>query len=392
MLKGTFPLEHFASLSTPFYFYDTGLLGETLEVIRKQLASWENWHVHYAVKANHHPRILGQIAAAGFGADCVSGGEVRAALEAGFAPESIVFAGVGKADWEMQLGLREGIGRFNVESAAELRILSELAAREGFVAPVSIRVNPDIGAHTLAGITTGLAENKFGIYHGAVEEVVREALSLPGIRFRGLHFHIGSQILEMPDFAALCNRINDLCSRLERHGIPIGDLNVGGGLGIEYGHPNHLPIADFGRYFDVFRQLLPEKYPLHFELGRSIVAHCGTLVARVLYVKEGVSRKFAILDAGMNDLIRPALYHAQHRIENLSSDGPEEPYDVVGPVCESSDVFGKGVLLNTCHRGDFVAIRSAGAYGQSMASGYNCRPLAPAVFGEDLPDTSSLSL
>lgn len=382
MLKAHYPLERFSSLRTPFYYYDTALLQQTLDTIRGLLIGHPLWKVHYAVKANHNPVILKRIADAGLGADCVSGGEVRAALDAGFAPESIVFAGVGKADWEILLGLEAGIGRFNIESTAEMRVVAQIAADCGLVAPVSIRVNPDIGAHTLAGITTGLAENKFGIFHEQVEEVIREILPIPSLRFSGLHFHIGSQILDMADFAALCNRINDLCERLERHRLPVGDLNVGGGLGIEYGHPNHLPIANFGAYFDTFRKLLPSRYPLHFELGRSIVAPCGSLISRVLYVKEGLAKKFAVLDAGMNDLLRPALYHASHRIENLSNDGPELLYDVVGPVCESSDVFGKGIILNECRRGDFVAIRSAGAYGESMASHYNCRPLAPAVFSE----------
>ena len=382
MLKGTYPLDRFQGLQTPFYYYDTQLLQLTLDTIREEVKDRPQWQVHYAVKANHNPVLLKQIAVAGFGADCVSGGEVQAALDAGFPPQSIVYAGVGKADWEILLALDAGIGRFNVESSAELQVIASLAASKGLVAPVSLRVNPDIGAHTLAGITTGLAENKFGIYHGMVEDVAREAMALPSIRFCGLHFHIGSQILEMPDFAALCNRINDLTDQLERHGIPVGDVNVGGGLGIEYGHPNHLPMADFPSYFGTYKRLLPASRPVHFELGRSIVAPCGTLITRVLYVKEGLARRFAIVDAGMNDLIRPALYHASHRIENLSSSGPELPYDVVGPCCESSDVFGKDVMLEECRRGDFIAIRSAGAYGESMASQYNCRPLAPAVFSE----------
>ena len=382
MLKGTYPLDRFQGLRTPFYYYDTALLQYTLDTVKEQIKDRPQWQVHYAVKANHNPVLLRQIAAAGLGADCVSGGEVQAALDAGFPPSSIVYAGVGKADWEINLALEAGIGRFNVESSAELQVIAQLAARKGVVAPVSLRVNPDIGAHTLAGITTGLAENKFGIYHGMVEDVIREAIALPSIRFYGLHFHIGSQILEMPDFAALCNRINDLTERLERHGIPVADVNVGGGLGIEYGHPNHLPMADFASYFGTYKRLLPSGRPVHFELGRSIVAPCGTLITRVLYVKEGLARRFAIVDAGMNDLIRPALYHAAHRIENLSSDGPEMPYDVVGPCCESSDVFGKDIPLEECHRGDFIAIRSAGAYGESMASQYNCRPLAPAYFSE----------
>jgi len=380
MLKGTYPIERFQGLQTPFYYYDTALLQQTLDTIREQLRDRPEWVVHYAVKANHNPVLLQQIARSGFGADCVSGGEVQAALDAGFAPGKIVYAGVGKADWEILLGLEAGIGRFNVESLAELEVIAQLAARKGVVAQVSLRVNPDIGAHTLAGITTGLAENKFGIYHGMVEDVAAKAMAMESIHFCGLHFHIGSQILEMQDFVALCNRINNLVERLTRRGIPVEDINVGGGLGIEYGHPNHLPMADFAAYFNTYKRHLQGDYPVHFELGRSIIAPCGTLITRVLYVKEGLARRFAIVDAGMNDLVRPAMYHAYHRIENLSYDGDEQAYDVVGPCCESSDVFGKDIVLDQCHRGDFIAIRSAGAYGESMASQYNCRPLAPAVF------------
>ena len=380
MLKGTYPIERFQALQTPFYYYDTALLQQTLNTIQAQLSDKPEWVVHYAVKANHNPVLLQQIARSGFGADCVSGGEVQAALDAGFAPGKIVYAGVGKADWEILLGLEAGIGRFNVESLAELEVIAQLAARKGVVAQVSLRVNPDIGAHTLAGITTGLAENKFGIYHGMVEDVAAKAMAMESIHFCGLHFHIGSQILEMQDFVALCNRINNLVERLTRRGIPVEDINVGGGLGIEYGHPNHLPMADFAAYFNTYKRHLQGDYPVHFELGRSIIAPCGTLITRVLYVKEGLARRFAIVDAGMNDLVRPAMYHAYHRIENLSYDGDEQAYDVVGPCCESSDVFGKDIVLDQCHRGDFIAIRSAGAYGESMASQYNCRPLAPAVF------------
>ena len=378
----SFPILSFEGRQTPFYYYDIALLKETLDAIQAQLKDQPTWQVHYAVKANHNPELLQQIAAAGFGADCVSGGEVQAALDAGFRAKDIVFAGVGKADWEILLSLEAGIGRFNVESAAELRVIDALAESKGVVAPVSLRVNPDIGAHTLAGITTGLAENKFGIYHGMVDDVAREALSLPHIRFCGLHFHIGSQILDLHDFAALCGRINELTERLESEGIPVGDINVGGGLGIEYGHPNSLPKADFASYFNTYKRGLLGDKPVHFELGRAIIAPCGSLITRVLFVKEGMAKRFAIVDAGMNDLVRPAMYHSMHRIENLSSDGPKTAYDVVGPCCESSDVFGKDVFLNECHRGDLLAIRSAGAYGQSMASQYNCRPLAPAYYSE----------
>jgi len=380
MLRGNFPLERFRELRTPFYYYDTPLLKRTLETVREQLRDRPLWQVHYAVKANANPGILEIVAGASLGADCVSGGEIQAALDAGFPASGIVYAGVGKADWEIRLALEQRIQRFNVESEAELEVIAALAAEMGVVAPVSLRVNPDIGAHTHAGITTGLAENKFGIYHGALEPVIRRALELKSVRFLGLHFHIGSQILDMSDFAALCNRINDIRRTLERHRLPTGDINVGGGLGIEYAHPNHLPLADFESYFGTFKRLLPAHVPVHFELGRSLVAPCGSLISRVLYVKEGLSRKFAVLDAGMNDLVRPAMYHASHRIENLSSDGPEQAYDVVGPICESSDVFGKDVMLSECRRGDFVAIRSAGAYGESMASRYNSRPLPGSFF------------
>ena len=384
-MKGTFPLERFAQLRTPFYYYDTDLLQKTLEEIRHQLQvlDWPAAQVHYAIKANHNPVILKQIASFGFGADCVSGGEVQAALDAGFSPKTIFYAGVGKADWEIELGLDAGIGRFNVESLAELRVLSALAAQKGKVAPVSLRVNPDVAAHTHANITTGRAENKFGIHYSVLEDVIREAQALPSIEFIGLHYHIGSQILDMNDFKALCHRNNEIVHGLQAHGIVIRDINVGGGLGIEYDHPNRYLMADFASYFQTYSDELNTNLPIHFELGRSIVAPCGSLISRVLYVKEGVERKFAILDAGMNDLLRPALYHAEHRIENLTSKLPKEPYDVVGPVCESSDVFGTNLRLNECRRGDILAIRSAGAYGESMASQYNCRPLAPAVFSSD---------
>jgi diaminopimelate decarboxylase len=379
MIKGNYPLGLFKDRRTPFYFYDTALLRQTIEEVKRQIADRPSWQVHYAVKANANPDILRIIADAGLGADCVSGGEVSAALAAGFRPESIVFAGVGKRDDEIQLGLDAGIGRFNVESTAEMMVISELALAAGRRAPVSIRVNPDVGAHTHANITTGLAENKFGIHHSVLPEAIALAQRLPGLDFRGLHFHIGSQILDMSDFVSLCNRINECTEKLELMGIKLQDINVGGGLGIDYEHPNHLPVADFRAYFDVFKRHLDCKCPVHFEPGRSIVAPCGTLISRVLYVKDGLHKQFAILDASMTELLRPALYHAWHRIENLSSDGPEEKYDVVGPVCESSDVFGKGVVLNRCSRGDFIALRSAGAYGESMASRYNCRPLPESL-------------
>lgn len=384
MLKGNFPVERFKELRTPFYYYDMKLLRDTLGLICKEAGRSPEFCVHYAIKANFNPVILKAISAKGLGADCVSGGEVKAAFDNGFPADKIVYAGVGKSDEEIKYALSIDIARFNVESAAELEVINELASGMGKTARVSLRVNPDIGAHTHANITTGLAENKFGINYEQLDGVLRKALSLSNIEYRGLHFHIGSQILDMSDFVALCNRINELSQRLHRAGLPLGDINVGGGLGINYQHPNHLDKADFKAYFDVFRKhlRLPKGTPVHFELGRSVVAPCGSLICRVLYVKEGTRKKFAIVDGSMTELVRPAMYKSYHRVENISSYQPEEIYDVVGPVCESSDVFVKSESIDKCHRGDFIAIRSAGAYGESMASGYNCRPLPPSYFDE----------
>lgn len=386
MLKGKFPVEKFTELRTPFYYYDMDLLRRTLAQVTKQCAHNPQFVVHYAVKANANPVILSAIAAAGFGADCVSGGEIKAALAAGFPPSSIVFAGVGKSDEEILMGLDADIARFNVESLAELKVIDTFARAVGKIARVSLRVNPDVGAHTHANITTGLSENKFGINYDQLENVIKAAQVLKNISYEGLHFHIGSQILDMSDFVALCNRINELANKLRNAGLPLGDINVGGGLGINYEHPNHMDMADFKSYFDTFRTHLDvgRDVKVHFELGRSIVAPCGSLISRVLYVKEGTTRKFAIIDGSMTELIRPALYKAYHRVENISSSEDEEIYDVVGPVCESSDVFVKEASIDKCRRGDFIAIRSAGAYGESMASNYNCRPLPKAYFSDRL--------
>ncbi|MCR5573834.1 MAG: diaminopimelate decarboxylase [Bacteroidaceae bacterium] len=384
-MKGQFPIKKFGAIQTPFYYYDTNILRQTLEVIRQELSKMDRAVVHYAVKANANPQVLRTIREYGLGADCVSGGEIKAALQAGFSPDKIVFAGVGKADWEINLGLEHGIFCFNVESIPELEVINELAEAKGVVAQVEFRVNPDVKAHTHANITTGMAENKFGIALGDVEQVIALAQQMKHVRFVGLHFHIGSQILNMNDFAALCNRINELQVQFEKHHIKIENINVGGGLGVDYQHPNRQSIPDFHEYFKTINGLIRrrEGQVLHFEPGRSVVAQCGSLISKVLYVKQGTNKQFAILDAGMTDLIRPALYQAYHKIENISSELPVETYDVVGPICESSDVFGKAVDLNKTKRGDLVAIRSAGAYGEIMASQYNCRPLPKGYTTED---------
>lgn len=378
--------DKFKDIRTPFYYYDTELLQQTLDAIKKEIGDKPNYHLHYAVKANANPKVLKQISQAGFGADCVSGGEIRASLAAGFPAEEIVYAGVGKSDWEINLGLDADIAYFNVESIAELEVINELAAQKQKVARVSFRINPNVGAHTHANITTGLAENKFGIAMEDMEKVIGIAAKMENVQFIGLHFHIGSQILEMEDFEALCARINELQDRLEQEGIRVENINVGGGLGIDYQAPDANPIPDFKAYFETYEKNLKlrEGQHLHFELGRAVVGQCGSLITRVLYVKQATVKQFAIVDAGMTDLLRPALYQAYHQIDNLTSEEPEEVYDVVGPICESSDVFAKEYKLNKCHRGDLIALRSAGAYGEIMASQYNCRELPQGYTTEDL--------
>lgn len=378
-----FPLGRFADLATPFYFYDLALLRRTLATVG-QIARRHDFAVHFAVKANANARILDEVRAAGLGVDCVSGNEVRAALEHGFEAGKIVYAGVGKADWEIELALDAEIECFNVESIAEMEVISSLACQRGKVANVALRVNPNVDAHTHQYINTGIEESKFGIGLWELEEAVGRAQALPNVNLVGVHFHIGSQITDMGAFVALCTRANEILRWFEQKRVRLSVVNVGGGLGVDYEHPDEVPMPDFEAYFSIFarRLELREGQRLHFELGRSLVAQCGTLVSRCLYVKKGQRKQFAIIDAGMNDLIRPALYHAYHKIENLSGGGDVEKYDVVGPVCESSDCFGKEVPLAAVRRGDLLAIRSAGAYGEIMASHYNLRPFAPSYFSE----------
>lgn len=383
-MKGKFPVEKMKNLATPFYYYDTDLLRATLAELKKESSKY-NYHVHYAVKANANEKILAIIRENGFGADCVSGGEMNAALKAGFPAGKIVFAGVGKADWEINLGLDSDIFCFNVESIPELEVIDGLAGAKNKKARVALRLNPNVDAHTHHKITTGLNENKFGINLPQLDVVLDRIATLPNIQLVGLHFHIGSQITDMDVFKGLCVRINEIQESLYRRMLIVDTINVGGGLGIDYGHPNRKPIPDFAAYFATFKKHLKlrPKQDLHFELGRSVVAQCGSLVTKTLYVKEGINKKFVIVDAGMTDLIRPALYDAYHKIENISSEAPVEQYDVVGPICESSDCFGKAMELNGTKRGDLIVLRSAGAYGEIMASRYNCRALPGVHYSEE---------
>jgi len=377
-------IERLGRIDTPFYFYDMELLRSTLSAVKEEADKYK-YKVHYAFKANANGPILREIRDFGFGADCVSGFEVRKALETGFDPSKIVFAGVGKADWEIELGIDAGIESFNVESIPELEIIDEIAGEKNRIANIALRLNPNVNANTHHYITTGLEENKFGINQWDLEKVAKVLKRLRNVRFIGIHFHIGSQITDLGSFKDLCLRVNDLQKWFVSNRLYPKVINVGGGLGIDYENPDENSIPDFKAFFELFDEILElnADQEVHFELGRSMVAQCGNLISKVLYVKDGVNTKFAIVDAGMSDLIRPALYQAYHKIENLTSQEGEEKYDVVGPICESSDSFGKAVRIPKAHRGDLIAIRSAGAYGEVMASQYNLRRLPLAYYSDD---------
>jgi diaminopimelate decarboxylase len=376
-------IEKFRDIETPFYYYDLDILRSTLDTVSKE-SLHSGYKAHYALKANPNPRILKIISSYGLGADCVSWNEIAAALEAGFSPAGIVFAGVGKTDKDIEAALNNEISCFNCESIPEIEVINGLASKMNRIAPIALRINPYIDAHTHKYITTGIEESKFGINTWEIDEVIRKLASLPNVKLTGLHFHIGSQITRMSVFKSLCARINELQEWFSSHGIELTSINVGGGLGIDYENPEKKPL--FEEYFSLLNEFINLRpgQTLHLEPGRSVIGQCGSLISRVLFIKNGSNTLFAIIDAGMTDLIRPALYQAHHKIENLSSMGHIYRYDVVGPICETSDTFAKYIELPETKRGDLIAIRSAGAYGEAMASRYNLRNLPPSVFSDDL--------
>jgi len=376
-------IEKFKDLETPFYYYDLDVLKSTLEVIKKE-SMHSGYKVHYAVKANANPRILKLISSYGLGADCVTWNEIAAAIASGFSASDIVFAGVGKTDKDIEAALKEEIFCFNCESIPELEVIDHIASKLKKTARVALRINPYIEAHTHKYITTGIEESKFGINTWELDEVIKKLKSLKNISLTGIHFHIGSQITRMSVFKSLCARINELQVWFTSRGIELEIINVGGGLGIDYENPEKDPF--FPEYFSLlneFIELLPGQ-TLHLEPGRSVIGQCGSLISKVLFIKNGSNTLFAIIDAGMTDLIRPALYQAHHKVENLTSSGNIYRYDVVGPVCESSDIFAKYIELPETKRGDIIAIRSAGAYGEAMASRYNLRDLPYSVFSDEI--------
>lgn len=380
-------LPKIQAIPTPFYLYDSSLIEQTLNAAVEAAKILPQMQIHYAAKANACPDFLRTVATKGLGADCVSGAEIARCVEAGIDPQKIMFAGVGKTDKEIELALTHNILCFNAESLPEIDVIQSIAARMGVTTNVALRINPNVDAHTHKYITTGLEQNKFGIAMADMVSAARHVLKQPNLRLYGLHFHIGSQILRMNSFRLLCHRIMQLVKRMKDEGIAIRAVNFGGGLGVDYRSPEKHPIPNFQGYFETLRDniSLDSSVFLHCELGRSLTAQWGALITRVVYVKTSGKKQFVVVDAGMNDLIRPALYGAYHKIINLSATtGKRHHYDIVGPVCESSDVFARDYPLPTTRRGDILAILSAGAYGRVMSSGYNCRPLAPEYLTNQL--------
>ncbi len=381
-------IDFFNKHRTPLFYYDLELLLKTSDAIMRQAEKY-GYHVHYALKANSNPRILQLLQKMDFGADCVSGNEIKRAIECNYNPSKIVFAGVGKTDEEILYGINKNIFTFNCESIQELEVINAIAARENKNAAIALRINPNVNANTHKYITTGLEENKFGINAHEFKAVADKIKTLDHLSLTGLHFHIGSQISELEPFKNLCTRVNEIHHWFKGQGFSFTHLNVGGGLGINYKEPDKYPMPDFEAYFKIFKDFiqLERDQQLHFELGRAIVGQCGTLISKVLFIKQGISTNFAILDAGMTELIRPALYQAYHKIENITNaktKGTTKKYDVVGPICESSDCFGKAIDLPETNRGDLIALRSAGAYGQVMSSDYNLRDKALVVYSDEI--------
>ncbi len=373
------------AVGTPFYVYSTATLERHYRLFKDALEGIDNT-VCYAMKANSNQAVLTLLAGLGAGMDVVSGGEYARAIAAGCPPERIVFSGVGKTRAEMEMALRGGVRQFNVESEPEMRALSQVASDLGLTAPITIRVNPDVDARTHEKIATGKSENKFGIPIARAVEVYAEAARLPGLEVVGIDVHIGSQLVELEPFEQAYRKVADLTRTLRAEGHDIRRLDLGGGLGIPYARSNSAPPlpTEYGALIKACVGDLDVE--VEIEPGRLIAGNAGLLVTQVIYVKEGEGRDFLILDAAMNDLIRPAMYGAYHDIDPVVEPSPgtdQRPYDIVGPVCESGDTFARARDMPPLAAGDLVAFRSAGAYGAVMASEYNTRPLIPEILVKD---------
>ncbi len=379
-------LAHFSTLKTPFYFYDITLLEKTLDSLTSEAKKY-GYSLHYAFKANVNDRVLNTIRKYGMGADCVSGNEVQKAIDMGFPANEVVFAGVGKSDDEIIAALNNDIFCFNCESVQEMEVIDEIANRLNKKVNIAVRINPNVDANTHKHISTGLKENKFGVKMEEMESVVDCVKASKTLSLVGIHFHIGSQITDLTSYKNLCVRVNQIQDWFESRHVKIEVVNVGGGLGIDYYNPESNDVADFKQYFAIFNEFLQLRsgQQVHFELGRSVVAQCGSLISRVLFVKKGENTSFMILDAGMTELIRPMLYQAYHKINNLTTTAKEiDTYDVVGPICESTDTFAKALELPISKRGDIIEIKSAGAYGEVMASNYNLKTLHSAIYSDEI--------
>ncbi len=371
---------------TPFYLYDINLLRQTLESVVYESKKYD-YKVHYAIKANSDDYLLSIIREYGLGIDCASGNEVRKAIEAGFDPKTIVYAGVGKRDKEIRYAIEQGILAINCESIEELQVVNQIAGELDRRAEVGLRINPDIDPKTNRCIDTGQADSKFGISYEEILEKTELIKSFANIDIIGIHIHIGSQIRELHVFENMCNKANAIVEKLESSGFSFRMVDVGGGLGINYDVPENEPIPNFASLFAIVHEYLNVGgREVHFEFGRSIVGECGELITSVLFNKTtATGRKLVIIDASMTELIRPMLYGSYHNIENITSQEDKfTKYTVVGTACESTDVFDENVSLRKTKRGDLLSIKSAGAYGRSMASQYNLHDLPAAVYSDRL--------
>ena len=369
-------------LNTPVYCYSATALHQNYQAYTRQFKT-ENALVCYAVKANSNQAIIRALGKMGAGADVVSEGELRRALLAGIPAEKIVYSGVAKTAGEMRFALQQNIYQFNVESEPELELLNEVALSEGKQAPVAFRINPDIDARTHEKISTGKASNKFGIPWTRAHEAYARAAELPGIRVQGIDMHIGSQLTQLEPFEQAFRCLAELTIELRKLGHSISVLDIGGGLGIDYQDGNQIPPA-VTEYAGLANSILGNlDCRIIIEPGRSLVGNVGILVSRVIYIKQGERDRFLIIDAGMNDLLRPSMYDAYHEIVPCElREGELEPYQVVGPICETGDTFARDRMMPPLQAGDLVAIKNSGAYGAVMASSYNTRPLVPEVLVE----------
>ncbi len=372
---------------TPFYLYDINLLRQTLEGLTSA-ADRYGYRIHYAIKANYDDKILSIIKEYGLGIDCASGNELRKAIEMGFDPKTIVYAGVGKRDKELQYAIEQGILAINCESIEEIELINDLSQQKGVVTDIAIRINPDIDPKTNACIDTGQADSKFGISYEEVMENAERLQSLKGLNIMGVHLHIGSQIRELHVFENMCHKVNSIVENLTRLGFSFDFIDVGGGLGVNYDVPENEPIPNFASLFAIVKtHLAVGDKPVHFEFGRSIVAQCGELITKVLFNKTtATGRRLVIVDASMTELVRPAMYGAYHNIENITSQETmaTKKYTVVGTACESTDLFVENASMRTTKRGDLLTLKSAGAYGMSMASRYNLHDLPSAVYSDEI--------